>query len=101
MLPELEKRRPPSTRSEYDDKKGDVTVDEFPAEPSGGGDEALKLVGKERQAEFSSEYNVQLRKKLVSIKVSIKHTGVDRGTCRIGGSLLSVLLCILRSFCML
>ena len=32
------------------------------------GDEALKLVGKERQVQFSEEYNLKLRKKLVSIQ---------------------------------
>ena len=31
------------------------------------GDEALKLVGKEREAQFSEEYNLQLRGKLVCL----------------------------------
>ncbi len=31
------------------------------------GDEALRLVGIERSAEFSEEYNLRLRRKLVSI----------------------------------
>lgn len=31
------------------------------------GDEALKLVGKERTVHFSEEYNAKLRRKLVSI----------------------------------
>jgi MFS transporter, ACS family, allantoate permease len=34
------------------------------------GDEALKLVGNERRAHFSEEYNRKLRKKLVGIYIA-------------------------------
>ena len=34
---------------------------------NGSGDEALRLVGKERTAQFSEEYNRKLRRKLVRL----------------------------------
>ena len=37
---------------------------------SSDGDEALKLVGREREAQFSEEYNLKLRRKLVRLFIS-------------------------------
>ena len=51
------------TRSRDEEKDAyDVTVS---VAESTEGDEALKLVGKERTAQFSEEYNKKLRRKLV------------------------------------
>ncbi|KDQ64845.1 hypothetical protein JAAARDRAFT_188129 [Jaapia argillacea MUCL 33604] len=44
-----------------DEKQSAVSISEL---DSNGGDEALRLVGKERTAEFSEEYNERLRRKL-------------------------------------
>ena len=41
------------------------------------GDEALKLVGRERTAQFSEEYNRKLRRKLVSEQYCDRHHDVD------------------------
>lgn len=52
-------------RSQDEEKAGyDVTVS---VADSVEGDEALKLVGRERTAEFSEEYNRKLRRKLVRV----------------------------------
>ncbi|KAI0301832.1 MFS general substrate transporter [Multifurca ochricompacta] len=53
----------PSSRVPSDGEEKHVTVTELFVE-SGDGDEALKLVGRERQVHFSEEYNLRLRKKL-------------------------------------
>jgi len=59
-----EKGSPPLVSDTYD-KKDVVSVDSS-CEPRQG-DEALKLVGMERQITFSDEYNLKLRKKLVRV----------------------------------
>lgn len=46
--------------------EADVTVFESQSDLSQQ-DEALRLVGRERQAEFSDEFNKKLRRKLVSV----------------------------------
>jgi hypothetical protein len=65
--PSIEKRR---SRSSDDPEVTTTSVtDEY-------GDEALQLVGKERQFQFSDEYNAKLRRKLVSwgyLRFSIGH----------------------------
>ena len=51
-----------------EDQKGDAEVnDTVSVVDSYEGDEALKLVGRERTAEFSAEYNKKLRRKLVCL----------------------------------
>lgn len=53
-------------RASLEDEKRDVEViDADSVVDSYEGDEALKLVGRERTAEFSEEYNRRLRRKLV------------------------------------
>lgn len=56
---EDEKRSP---TSEHHEIAGSESIDHSDA----NGDDALLLVGKERTAEFSEEYNLKLRRKLVS-----------------------------------
>jgi ACS family allantoate permease-like MFS transporter len=57
---DVEKKSQPSEVLE-DEKLGLYTVD------TSQGDEALKLVGAERKEQFSEEYNLRLRKKLVHL----------------------------------
>ncbi len=47
-----------------------------------GGDDALNLVGRERSAQFSEEYNRRLRRKLVSptVKIITPHTHLSHRT---------------------
>jgi ACS family allantoate permease-like MFS transporter len=59
---DVEKKSQPNEELE-DEKLGLYTVD------SSQGDEALKLVGAERKEQFSEEYNLRLRKKLVHLPV--------------------------------
>ena len=53
--------------SVHDEKKTDHDVVRVNIMEVGQGDEALKLVGAERTEEFSEEYNLKLRRKLVSL----------------------------------
>ncbi|KAI0069067.1 MFS general substrate transporter [Artomyces pyxidatus] len=60
-IPDLEKRPASRVGPSDEDEKRSVTES---AVDSREGDEALKLVGRERQAHFSEEYNRRLRRKL-------------------------------------
>lgn len=58
------------------------------------GDEALKLVGRERTAQFSEEYNRRLRRKLVSVIVLGRENGnLMRCAPRVGSRNSSSLRC--------
>ena len=60
----VEKRNSTEKALSQDDEK--VAYDgSASSTDSADGDEALQLVGKERTAEFSEEYNLRLRRKLV------------------------------------
>lgn len=48
-----------------DEEKRVYETDASTIADSSDGDEALKLVGREREAQFSEEYNAKLRAKLV------------------------------------
>lgn len=48
-----------STEASIDEKVSNDSID------LGNGDEALRLIGIERTAQFSEEYNIALRRKLV------------------------------------
>lgn len=61
----VEKRAPSKDGSLDEKHEADVTVLESQSDLSQQ-DEALRLVGRERQAEFSDEFNKKLRRKLVS-----------------------------------
>ena len=73
-IPELERD------SSREDEKGS-RVDEEVASvvDSFDGDEALKLVGRERTAQFSDEYNRKLRRKLVLRSSLLCVDGTDSG----------------------
>ena len=53
-------------RSMDEEKAFDATATVSEVVESSDGDEALRLVGRERTAQFSDEYNRKLRRKLVS-----------------------------------
>ena len=53
-------------RSIDEEKAFDATTTVSEVAESSDGDEALRLVGRERTAQFSDEYNRKLRRKLVS-----------------------------------
>ena len=53
-------------RSIDEEKAFDATATVSEVAESSDGDEALRLVGRERTAQFSDEYNRKLRRKLVS-----------------------------------
>ena len=53
-------------RSIDEEKTFDATTTVSEVAESSDGDEALRLVGRERTAQFSDEYNRKLRRKLVS-----------------------------------
>lgn len=57
-------------RSSSDEEKHAYETDASSLVDSSEGDEALKLVGREREAHFSEEYNAKLRAKLVRIRPS-------------------------------
>lgn len=65
-VPDLEKRPASHAPSDDVDEKKDVSVTESVVVDTQDGDEALALVGRDRQAHFSDEYNRRLRRKLVS-----------------------------------
>jgi len=59
-----------SSESEFRNRYSNDDPDKLGVETtisSVDGDEALRLVGRERTAQFSEEYNKKLRRKLVSI----------------------------------
>jgi MFS transporter, ACS family, allantoate permease len=60
LVYDVEKKSQPSEDLE-DEKLGLYAID------TSQGDEALKLVGAERKEQFSEEYNLRLRKKLVHL----------------------------------
>jgi len=64
VVAELTDKGSPPLSDAYDKK--DVVTEDTSCGPRQG-DEALKLVGMERQITFSDEYNLKLRKKLVRI----------------------------------
>ena len=67
---------------------------------SSDGDEALKLVGREREAQFSEEYNLKLRRKLVRLFISHQtatiplRTGSRNPDHLSGGILHEIYVCI-------
>lgn len=88
------------SRSRDDEKEPyDVTATVSESVDDADGDEALKLVGKERVAQFSEEYNKKLRRKLVRTSRRI-HIAVELiESYRIASSLRCVLRSISRNFC--
>ena len=61
----IEKRASTEKLPSQDEEKDSVSVVD-----SADGDEALKLVGKERTQQFSEEYNRKLRRKLVCLRLN-------------------------------
>lgn len=59
---DISEKVPPSPDQEKQEFDATATITESQAED---GDEALKLVGRERKVKFSQEYNRKLRRKLV------------------------------------
>jgi hypothetical protein len=60
------------TIEDEDEKLGLYTVD------TSEGDEALQLVGAERKEQFSEEYNLRLRRKLVGLSLKWPVPGSNR-----------------------
>lgn len=64
-----------ASREGEDEKRSQVEDDVVSTVDSYEGDEALKLVGRERTAEFSEEYNRKLRRKLVRSEAAMRGLG--------------------------
>lgn len=55
--------------SREDEKRSQLDEEVVSVVDTSEGDEALELVGRERTAQFTEEYNKKLRRKLVSITI--------------------------------